>query len=134
MTNFDNLKKGDLVLVTWQDCASHGSRWVDQEDMDEWLGKEHVIKTVGWIYSQSEKHILIYSTDDSGNKAYRMIFELYKPQVIDIVQLREGQPNMAGLTLPSEELVAEARPPIPFPADIMHRHNCVCMYCEARMR
>ncbi len=126
MINFDNLKKGDLVLVTWQDCASNGSDWNDNEDMDKWLKTPRPIKAVGWVYDHNDTHLICYSSTDYGRSKeplYRMIWELYKPQIIDIQRLMEvGFKN-------AEEISTN-----PFSGNPKREHheNCKCLKCKKK--
>lgn len=123
MINFDNLKKGDLVLVTWQDCASHGAIWCEEEDMDIWVNQENNIKTVGWIHGQSKDWLLVYSTHDQEKNRYRMIFELYKPQIIDIQRLIE---------IGFKENAEVSVNPIRVSPKREHHENCSCLKCKKK--
>jgi hypothetical protein len=49
-----------LVMVEWYDAESEAD-WATENELEEWSGELSVATEVGWIYSQTDKIIVLVS-------------------------------------------------------------------------
>ena len=57
-----------LIYLQWQDATSHSS-WFSKGELEEWLKKENdMIEQVGWVFDETEKHIVLIGRRDFGTE------------------------------------------------------------------
>ena len=63
------LKKGDIILVKWNDSMATG-RWYDETEVDTWMKAEETCKSAGFFYKANKQSIAIHlniSPSEYGN-------------------------------------------------------------------
>ncbi len=100
-----------LVEVTWDDASSLEHGWVDPAD--EKL-QAQLVKTVGFLVSESDQYLVIASTTDGTWVNGR--FQIPKGMVKSVKPLRRKR-KVKGASMPASTAAAAAAVPMPAKAN-----------------
>jgi len=67
-----------LIYIEWEDAFAMGNGWHTEEDIDETLKKNFIVRETGYVYDENDKYLVIASQYAPESEQYGNITKIPK--------------------------------------------------------